>query len=57
MTSAADVRLLLSDGTTVVWGTADRSARKAEVLLALLGHPARGYDVSAPDRPALRGVR
>jgi cell division protein FtsQ len=55
--SAADVQLVLDDGTTVVWGTADRSPRKAEVLLALLEHPARGYDVSAPDRPALRGAR
>jgi cell division protein FtsQ len=54
--SAADVQLVLDDGATVVWGTAERSARKAQVLEALLKVGARGYDVSAPDRPALRGV-
>jgi len=48
------VWLVLRSGSRVMWGGADSSARKAEVLLALLqGKPATGYDVSAPDAPAV----
>jgi len=52
--SAESVWLVLLNGSRVVWGGADSSARKAEVLLALLqGKPASVYDVSAPDAPAV----
>ena len=50
------VTLLLADGTTVTWGSADDGPRKAEALLALhprpLPHPA-AVDVSSPDTPAI----
>jgi cell division protein FtsQ len=46
-----DVRLQLSKGRTVVWGSAERSARKAAVLAVLLTRKAGVYDVSAPDAP------
>jgi cell division protein FtsQ len=52
--SEAAVELTLTDGATVLWGTADEMARKAEVLLALLPEEARHYDVSAPTNPAVR---
>ena len=47
--SAADVRLVLADGTQVRWGGPVDSARKAAVLLALLPQHARVIDVSAPE--------
>lgn len=50
----ASVELTLSDGATVLWGTADQIDRKAEVLLALLPEDADHYDVSAPTNPAVR---
>jgi cell division protein FtsQ len=46
-----DVRLQLSKDRTVVWGSAERSARKAAVLAVLLTRKASIYDVSAPDAP------
>lgn len=54
--SAADVRLLLDDDVTVLWGTAERSEDKARALLALIERqeePPTSYDVSAPDKPAV----
>lgn len=48
------VTLRLTRGRTVVWGSPDRSRRKAVVLSALLARPARVYDVSAPDAPTTR---
>jgi cell division protein FtsQ len=52
--SAADVRIKLSTGATVRWGSPRDSATKAEVLLSLLGEDAASYDVSAPSRPAIK---
>lgn len=55
--SEADVRLELADGALVMWGTPERGADKAEVLLALIAgrdDPPRRYDVTAPDHPAVR---
>ncbi|KAB1660110.1 FtsQ-type POTRA domain-containing protein [Pseudoclavibacter chungangensis] len=53
-----DVTLQLRDGTSVVWGSGEDSARKVEVLLALMsGAPAGGvsqYDVSSPESPVTR---
>jgi cell division protein FtsQ len=54
--SRDDVVLTLSGGSTVQWGSAEDSARKASVLLALLKVKARSYDVSAPDLPTTRGT-
>jgi cell division protein FtsQ len=59
--SADDVELLLTDGTTVLWGDGDDSAAKGRVLSALLGQladgtldPATTIDVSLPDAVVLR---
>lgn len=54
VSSIDSIRLLLRGGATVSWGSADESAAKAEVLLALLDRErARVYDVTAPGRPTL----
>lgn len=45
------ITLVLRDGRQVVWGSAEESAAKAEVLTALLGEPAEVYDVSVPGQP------
>lgn len=55
-TSPLDVRLVLRDGRVVVWGSAEQSERKVDVLTVLLRTPATQYDVSVPDRPTLRPV-
>ena len=55
--SLDSVELTLRDGTRVVWGSAENSERKAQVLEALVaatdGTP-RYYDVSSPDNPVTR---
>lgn len=48
------VVLRLAGGARVVWGSPEAGARKARVLAALVRRPARVYDVSAPDAPAIR---
>ena len=50
------IRLALRDGREVVWGNADDSEQKAEVLTALLKQPAQVYDVSAPGQPTTSGT-
>ena len=59
--TADDVLLTLTDGRSVLWGSADRTDRKAEVLGALLEQiesgaldPADVLDVSTPDSVVLR---
>lgn len=52
--SAATVELTLRSGGVVRWGAVGQSARKAEVLRALLRYPAKIYDVSAPELPTTR---
>jgi cell division protein FtsQ len=50
--SASDpsaITLHLRDGRTVLWGSADRSAAKTQVLPALLARPGTEFDVSNPD--------
>jgi cell division protein FtsQ len=49
------ISLALRDGATVIWGSDDQSAIKAEVLARLLPHPARVYDVSVPGQPVTTG--
>jgi cell division protein FtsQ len=49
------ISLVLRDGKTVVWGSAEESDAKAEVLTELLKHPARAYDVSVPGQPTTSG--
>ena len=52
--SVSSITLTLTDGRTVVWGTTDRTAEKAEKLAALLTQPGRVYDVSSPDLPTIK---
>ena len=49
--SVDQIDLLLRDGREVVWGSAEDSEQKAEVLAAMLQHDARVYDVSVPGQP------
>jgi len=51
-----DVVLTLVDGTSVQWGDASQSDRKAAVLASLFKVKATTYDVSAPDLPTTRGT-
>jgi cell division protein FtsQ len=59
--TADDVTLTLTDGRTVLWGSAAQTDRKARVLAGLLDQvragvlePAGTFDVSTPDAVALR---
>ncbi len=57
VSSPDDVRLQLRGGPRVLWGSAESSTQKAEVLAAMMRHAARGVqevDVSVPDRPTTR---
>ena len=42
------IELVLRDGRTVSWGSAEDSEQKAAVLVRLLEQPAQRYDVSVP---------
>nr|WP_246324832.1 FtsQ-type POTRA domain-containing protein [Petropleomorpha daqingensis] len=60
-TTAEDVTLTLTDGTTVLWGDGADSEAKGRVLTALIAQiaagtldPAHTIDVSAPDAVVLR---
>ncbi|GGM63990.1 hypothetical protein GCM10010106_07430 [Thermopolyspora flexuosa] len=52
--SATSVTLRLADGRTVNWGGAEHGDLKARVLVSLLRHPGRSYDVSSPDVATVR---
>jgi cell division protein FtsQ len=53
VTTVDKISLVLKDGRTVVWGSADQSDTKAVVLATLLaGVQASVYDVSVPSHPA-----
>ena len=53
--SAVDrIEIQLSDGDTIVWGSAEQSQVKAQVLSVLLSQEASVYDVSAPHAPTTR---
>lgn len=45
------ITLLLTDHRVVRWGSADRSADKAQILPALLTQPGNQIDVTDPDQP------
>jgi cell division protein FtsQ len=49
-----DISLRLRDGRRVLWGSADSSADKADVVAVLLKQKAHFYDVSVPSRPTIR---
>ena len=48
MATVDQIELVLRDGRTVTWGSAEESEQKAAVLVRLLQQPARHYDVSVP---------
>lgn len=48
------IEISLTDGDVVVWGSAEQSELKAEVLTALLVVEAEVYDVSAPGHPTTK---
>lgn len=52
--SMDSVELVIRGGDVVRWGSANQSARKAQVLESLLKLPASEYDVTAPARPTTR---
>lgn len=52
--SADSFVITLSSGATIAWGSAEDSAQKAEVIVALLTIKAGHYDVSSPSHPATR---
>lgn len=49
-----DITVELADGRRVVWGSAEDSQVKGEVLSVLLGTEAKVYDVSAPANPTTK---
>lgn len=55
--SPDSITLNLGSGVKVVWGSADDSPRKAEVLSVLMRRDAKVYDVSAPDLPVTKGEK
>lgn len=48
------ITLELTGGTTVIWGGAEQSPLKVQVLLRLMTAQHRVYDVSAPSNPVTR---
>jgi len=48
------ITLSLNDGRQIVWGSADQSSLKAQVIVPLLKISGTVYDVSAPANPAVR---
>lgn len=48
------ITLVLRDGREVVWGSADESSQKAQVLVVLLTEKGRVFDVSVPGSPTAR---
>ena len=52
--SRDNVVIALNDQVEIMWGSAEESDYKAQVLQALLGQEAKMYNVSVPDRPSIR---
>lgn len=55
--TADKILLDLSDGRVVVWGSAEESDVKAQVLTAMLGQPGQTIDVSVPGNPTTSPTR
>ncbi len=53
--TAYDVTLQLSDGRTVIWGSAGDAATKVAVLPAILKRPGSVFDISDPTLVTVRG--
>jgi cell division protein FtsQ len=49
-----EIQLLFTNGRRVIWGSAELSEQKAEVLAVLLKRPGQQIDVSVPGRPTTR---
>ena len=54
VSSVDKIELVLGNGRRVLWGSADDSGQKAEVLAVLLRRPGQQIDVSVPARPTTR---
>lgn len=52
--SVDQIQLVLKNGRHVVWGSAEHSDQKAEVLAMLLRRPGSVIDVSVPESPTTR---
>ena len=48
------ISLILRNGRRVVWGSAEDSAQKAQVLAVLLPRPGQVIDITVPGRPTTR---
>lgn len=54
VSSVDKIELVLGSGRRVLWGSAEDSSQKAEVLAVLLRRPGQEIDVSVPGRPTTR---
>lgn len=52
--SVDKIELVLTGGRRVLWGSAEQSVQKAEVLAVLLKRPGQQIDVSVPGRPTTK---
>jgi cell division protein FtsQ len=52
--SVDQISLVLKNGRRVMWGSAEESAQKAEVLTDMLRQPGQTIDVTVPGRPTTR---
>jgi cell division protein FtsQ len=52
--SPDSITLQLDAGVRVIWGSADQSALKAQVIVPLMQQKGTTYDVSAPSNPTVK---
>ena len=52
--SIDQISLILHNGRRVVWGSAEESAQKAQVLQDMLAQPGDTIDVTVPGRPTTK---
>lgn len=53
--TADSIVIELTGGAEVIWGSAENSAQKSQVMVALLSVKASVYDVSSPSHPTTKG--
>lgn len=53
-TTLDHIVVLLVDGRSIVWGSAEKSTEKAALLASLLAMPGTVIDVSVPSHPAIK---